>query len=362
MITKVGGVEEELTTKLYKVPVYNSDGKRVQIVQAVGIAQISEDSPNGTISEVSKIFDIPISMLKRKVGPVDLLIGINYPQFHAGETKIKKNLAVRKSPLGWVVFGTDSKELTFQNNNVLHVRLAPPVDLTDFWKTESMGVSPSLCNCQEVEMSLKEQQELKLIEESCELVGKKWIMNYPWKKDPSQLPNNYSQVLKKLESTESKQPNHAKDYDAQIKEMEDRKFSRKLTQEEVAEWKKPAHYIAHHAVIRGEKKSTPVRIVFNSSASFKGHCLNDYWYKGHDLLNNLFGVILRFRENAVAVCGDIAKMYHMVGIPPIDQHVHRFLWRSFETERVSDTLRQFLRLGTVHRPPWPSLQCVKLLS
>ena len=90
VITKVGGVEEELTTKLYNVPVYNSDGKRVQIVQAVGIAQISEDSPNGTISEISKIFDIPISMLKRKVGPVDLLIGINYPQFHAGETKIKK--------------------------------------------------------------------------------------------------------------------------------------------------------------------------------------------------------------------------------------------------------------------------------
>jgi hypothetical protein len=120
------------------------------------------------------------------------------------------------------------------------VRIAPPVDLTDYWKTESMGVSPSLCNCQEVEMSLKEQQELKLIEESCELVGKKWIMNYPWKKDPSHLPNNYSQVLKKLESTEhplSKQPNHAKDYDAQIKEMEDRKFSRKLTQEEVADGK-----------------------------------------------------------------------------------------------------------------------------
>ena len=30
-------------------------------------------------------------------------------------------------------------------------------------------------------------------------------------------------------------------------------------------------------------------------------------------------------------------MYHMVGIPPIDQDVHRFLWRSFETEREPDT-------------------------
>ena len=54
-------------------------------------------------------------------------------------------------------------------------------------------------------------------------------------------------------------------------------------------------------------------------------------------LNNLFGVVLRFRENAVAVCGDITKMYRMVAIPPVDQHVHRFLWRNFETGREPDT-------------------------
>ena len=26
-------------------------------------------------------------------------------------------------------------------------------------------------------------------------------------------------------------------------------------------------------------------------------------------------------------------MYHMVAIPPLDQHVHRFIWRDYETER-----------------------------
>ena len=134
-----------------------------------------------------------------------------------------------------------------------------------------------------------------------------------------------------------KQPDHASSYDTQIKELEDMKFSRKLTEQEKNEWEGPVHYIAHHAVLRPEKKTTPIRIVFNSSASFKGHTLNDYWYKGPDLLNNLFGVILRFRENAVAVCGDITKMYHMVAIPPLDQHVHRFLWRNYDTERRPDT-------------------------
>ena len=99
----------------------------------------------------------------------------------------------------------------------------------------------------------------------------------------------------------------------------------------------PVDYIAHHAALYPEKNTTPVRTVFNTSASFKGHTLNDYWYKGPDLLNSLFGIALRFRKNVIAVCGDITKMYHMVAIPPVDQHLHRFLWRNYETERQSDT-------------------------
>ena len=119
-------------------------------------------------------------------------------------------------------------------------------------------------------------------------------MKYPWKRDPSCLPNNYVQVLKKLESTERrlmKQPDHANSYNAQIKEMEEMKLSRKITEQEKKDWTGPVHYIAHHAVVRPEKKRTPITIVFNSSASYKGHTLNECWCKGPNLLNNLFGVL-----------------------------------------------------------------------
>lgn len=58
--------------------------------------------------------------------------------------------------------------------------------------------------------------------------------------------------------------------------------------------------------------------MFNSFALFKGYIFNDYWFKGFDLFNNLFGVVLRFRENVVVVCGDITKMYYMVVIFLVD--------------------------------------------
>ena len=340
VITKVGGVEEDMNTSLYKVPVCKEDGSIVQTMEAVGIQRISEDTPAVDINYLSAILGISKYKLKRKAGPIDLLIGINYSRFHTGETKVKGNLVARNSPIGWVVFGSKAECVRRDIKQILHVRVAAPVDLTSFWSTESMGVAISPCTCKESELPPAERAVLKEIEESCQNQERKWIMKYPWKKDPQSLPNNCPQVLKKLETIERRlvnQPEYANSYNEQIQEMEQLGFARKLTNEEMEDWKGPIHYISHHAIVRPEKKSTPVRIVFNSSASFNGHCLNDYWHKGPDLLNNLFGVRLRFRENAVAVFGDIAKMYHMIGITPPDQHVHRFLWRSFETDREPDT-------------------------
>ena len=83
---------------------------------------------------------MPASKLHRKECPIDLLIGINYPRFHIGETKVKDGLVARRSPLGWVIFGSNSDDTLLEAEQVLYVRLFKPVDLTEFWTTESMGV------------------------------------------------------------------------------------------------------------------------------------------------------------------------------------------------------------------------------
>ena len=52
------------------------------------------------ISHISRILEMPASKLHRKEGPIDLLIRINYPRFHIGETKGKDGLIARRSPWG----------------------------------------------------------------------------------------------------------------------------------------------------------------------------------------------------------------------------------------------------------------------
>ena len=75
-------------------------------------------------------------------------------------------------------------------------------------------------------------------------------------------------------------------------------------------------------------QSTPVRIKFNSSACYLGHMPNDYWAKGPHLPNDLLGVLIRFRENSIAMISDIKKMYHTVKIKTIEQQYKQY-WKQF---------------------------------
>lgn len=92
-------------------------------------------------------------------------------------------------------------------------------------------------------------------------------------------------------------PEHAKVYQRQIEDMIKRGAARKLTKKDMDDYHGPSFYISHHEVLKPESKSTPCRIVFNSSVNFRGHILNECYAKGPDMLNNLLGVLLRFRKD-----------------------------------------------------------------
>ena len=84
-------------------------------------------------------------------------------------------------------------------------------------------------------------------------------------------------------------------------------------------------YIPHHGVYH-PKKPGKIRIVFDCSATCEGKTLNQYLLSGPDLINNLTGVLLRFRKDLVAFTCDIEAMFHQVGVNEEDRDFLRFLW------------------------------------
>ncbi|XP_026015330.1 uncharacterized protein LOC113016608 [Astatotilapia calliptera] len=84
-------------------------------------------------------------------------------------------------------------------------------------------------------------------------------------------------------------------------------------------------YIPHHGVFH-DKKPGKLRVVFDCSAKYKGTSLNDHLLTGPDLMNNLNGVLLRFRLHSTALMCDIEKMFHQFHVKKSDQDYLRFLW------------------------------------
>ena len=79
----------------------------------------------------------------------------------------------------------------------------------------------------------------------------------------------------------------------------------------------PVWYLPHHPVIHPQKPGR-VRIVFDCAARFRNTSLNDQLLQGPDFTNSLVGVLLRFREERVALMADVEKMFHQVKVKPQD--------------------------------------------
>lgn len=89
------------------------------------------------------------------------------------------------------------------------------------------------------------------------------------------------------------------------------------------------HYLAHQAVVRSDKEHTKVRVVYDGSAkvrSTNSPSLNECLWKGPLLLQDLTGVLLRFRLMTTAVCADIEKAFLQIKIDPRDRDSTRFFW------------------------------------
>ena len=71
------------------------------------------------------------------------------------------------------------------------------------------------------------------------------------------------------------------------------------------------HYIPHHAVVNPSKTTTKVRVVYDASAKMKedNKSLNDCLYRGPLLLQDLTGILLRFRLKKVAMMAHIEKAF-----------------------------------------------------
>ena len=105
------------------------------------------------------------------------------------------------------------------------------------------------------------------------------------------------------------------------------------------------HYIPHHVVITPQKATTKLRIVYDASARsrFGNKSLNECLYRSPVLLQNLCGILLRFRLYEIGIVSEIEKAFLQVGLQKSERDVARFVWLKDHDQPVvnEDTIQEF---------------------
>ena len=151
-----------------------------------------------------------------------------------------------------------------------------------------------------------------------------------WRRDCSELSNHFNisyNRLKYLHQRLLKRPEILQEYNNIIQEQHSKGIIERVETCDTMHIKS-AHYLPHHAIIRTERETTKLRIVYDGSAKSdaKDLSLNDFLDTGPNYIPKLFELLLRFRCHRIALVGDIEKAFLMIGIAEDDREKLRFLW------------------------------------
>jgi len=267
-----------------------------------------------------------ISLPRIDRGEVELLIGGDTPEAFWVEEERRGGrgdpYAVR-SPLGWSVIGPTGTLSTSAKASVnFQQTLSTEEQLERLWETDFPECRSDIATG----MSHDDRKALSMMENSIQLDNGHYKLGLPWRDPNVQLPNNkamaakrLSQLKRKLDGDEQLCKKYTETMDGYLKNG----YAIQCQGNPVNDPR--VWYLPHHPVMNVNKPGK-LRVVFDCAAQYKGTTLNENLLQGPDLVNSIVGVLMRFRQEPVAMVADIEAMFHQVKVSESDRNALRFLW------------------------------------
>ena len=254
---------------------------------------------------------------------IDLLIGSDYywglVSGRVVEASKGIGLVAMETRLGWVVSGpfegTNSQSVSVVHNLRVNCENNLDTQLKTFWELETIGIK-----------NIEKSSSDEFFETITRRDDNRYEISLPFKENNPIIHDNYENSkarLLKLHSKLKQDPTLMKSYNDIFNEQK----SMEIIESAPGPGKiGETYYMPHHPVIRNDKSSSKVRIVFDASSKSVGPSLNDCLYKGPQLTPLLFDILLRFRSKIVALTTDIEKAFLQISVTDSDRDYLRFLW------------------------------------
>ena len=183
----------------------------------------------------------------------------------------------------------------------------------DFCEDKLVTLGQSVKQSCDSIISWEDKRFLNLMNRTTRMVSGHYELPLPFKNDDTTLPNNRYQALQRLKHLKNKfQRNltfcsHYKEFTNTLM----RNGYAKKSADSATEGK--CWYIPHHGV-------------YNENKPNKIRSLNNELMSGPDLTNQIIGVLIRFRQEPIAIMANIESMFYQVRVPEKHQNFLRFLW------------------------------------
>ena len=202
--------------------------------------------------------------------------------------------------------------LEIESGDISHVQ----DDLQKFWDLETLGIRDT-----ETSVHDKFSNEIRF-------TGERYQVKLPFKDNHPMLSDNYTNASRRLATVIKKlktQPEILEQYDQVIKEQLESGVVEEVRQDQVLE-PGNVHYLPHRGVVRLDRDTTKVRVVYDASSKVFGPSLNDCLHVGPSLNPLLLDILLRFKVHEVAVTADIEKAFLNIKIDSQHRDFLRFQW------------------------------------
>nr|XP_034828792.1 uncharacterized protein LOC117986080 [Maniola hyperantus] len=287
-------------------------------------------------------------------GKIDILLGADVYGEVLLNDMIKHpqgNLIAQNTILGWVISGRATHDTTSARREIasMHINIREDEFLRKFWDMENEPNS--------LEKKLTEE-ELK-----CEELYEKtttrneegrFVVKLPFKDEEprSQYGQTKEIATRKLLSLEKRLLKDEKLYIEYQNVMQEYLTLNHMSLIKGEDIENPKSvYLPHHAVVREDKDTTKVRVVYNaSSKGVNNVSLNDDLLVGPKLQQDLRHLLMRWRKFRVCIIADLVKMYRQVRVTEEDANYQRILWRNNPDEPIQHFKLLTLTFGTACAP------------
>lgn len=257
---------------------------------------------------------------------ISLLIGTdNYWNLVTGRIeRLDQHLVALETEIGWSIQGRVSEgcNTTVSMNFVLDEK-DTCFDLKRFWELENLGIENSKTNSSDTE----DNEILNSFNDSIRFIDGRYKVKLPWKDNlKDKLDNNKKIASERFRNLTRRFRANPTLFDEYSKVIND--YMREgIIEHASSDSDKQTFFLPHREVIRNDKSTSKLRIVFDGSSHDKNKLsLNDCLHIGPNLYPNLLELLLKFRQNAVAITADIKQAFLQILLDDIDKDFTCFYW------------------------------------